>query len=283
MEETKKNNTVAIVFSYKRPLQLSLLLNTLKLHCLDYNLLDVKVIYKTDIDREEKLYFNVFEENKSINMEFIKQYDFREDVSEAMIHYDFVMFLTDDSIFVEDFSIAEVVKTLKKEKNVLGFSLRLGLNTTYCYPLDHEQAIPAEIVPLRKDIILWDWNKAVLDFAYPIEVSSSLYRCSQIGLFLSFKWNTPGELEYLSDRMKQSFYNNHPLMACYKKSVAFADPINKLNVANQNRSGSDATMTVDALLEAFENGFRGNAQQFVGYTPKAAHEEVLIELVKNEL
>ena len=41
-------------------------------------------------------------------------------------------------------------------------------------------------------------------------------------------------------------------------------------------------MTADALLTEYENGFRGNVEQFVGYTPKAAHEEVLIELVKPE-
>jgi hypothetical protein len=266
-----------IVFSFKRPLQCDLLLQSLRLHCLDYEISDKFVLNKVNNERDYLLYSSVASENPEVN--FIREADFRQDLSNVFLDYDYVLFLTDDSIFVEDFSLAQIIKILKQEKNALGFSLRLGLNTKYCYSMDKSQEIPEHIV-LNKSIMLWDWAKGEWDFGYPFEVSSSVYSIADVSLFTGFKFVNPNQFEFLMDRMKQGFYKHHPMMTCFKQSVCFANPINKIRPDNNNRAGVDREMSVIALLDKFEQGYRADPKQFNKFVPDACHVEKKLELKK---
>ena len=107
----------------------------------------------------------------------------------------YLMFLVDDTIFVRDWQISKTLMHLQEHKNVLGFSLRLGLNTTYCYTLKVKQN-PPEGKFLEDNVYKFQWLDAEADFGYPLEVSSSVYSLNKIvPLLLAKKYNNPNELE----------------------------------------------------------------------------------------
>jgi hypothetical protein len=262
-------NLVVVIFSYHRPLQLDLTLRSLSRHDEDYGEPDIKVIYRCDNDRFKKAYLNLAKEYEQV--EFIEEMVFQTNVTMAMMDYKYVMFLTDDTVFTKDFSITEIVTLLDKSKKVLGFSLRLGLNTDYCYPLNKQQKLPVH--QQSKNFLFWTWMNEEHDWGYPLEVSSSVYRVETIlSLLNTFNVANPNTFEYMMDRSKSNV-GNLPIMACYRNSVAFANPINKIKPDNQNRSGTNPKYSVDSLLTIYEIGGRINPREFDDFVPNGAHQE----------
>jgi len=265
------NKTVVLIFSYKRPLQLDACLKSLRELCSDYKDTDVNVLYRVDDERFDNTYKKVANENKGVI--FFRETDFRKNVLEIIGNYKYIMFLTDDNIFVEKFRTIDGTRLLD-EHNVLGFSLRLGLNTHYSYPTAKEQVIPPHKV-INKKILLWSWVNEELDFGYPIELSSSVYRIEDIYPILdNCNYHNPNELEYVMDFCKKYFQVTHPYMACYEKSVAFCAPVNRVNPNNGNRSGSKEEYSIENLLTKYENGVRIDVNKLVGFIPNACHQEI---------
>jgi hypothetical protein len=265
------NKTIAIIFSYKRPLQCDLTLQSLVQNCTDCENLDIKVLYKADDERWNNAYLKLARENPSV--EFIKEVSFHTNINVAIINYQYTMFITDDTIFTHKFSIKNIEEALA-DTSVLGFSLRLGFNTTYCYPVDKEQHIPEYV--LDKNVVLWDWQKAELDFAYPLELSSSVYRTWDILKILNWCLTIhPNSLEFAMDSIKGRFTESSK-MACYKQSVGFAAPINKIREENKNRAGINPEYAIDLLLTKFENGDRIDPKKFFDFESNACHQEITL-------
>jgi len=262
-------NIVTIVFSYNRPLQLDLLLKSLKPRCQDYNKMDVKVLYRAD-EKFEKAYTQCHEEND--NVLFIKENNFQDNLYQLFRDYEYILFLTDDSIIINNFSIVEILNLLEQNKELLGFSLRLGRNLNYCYSLSKDQDVPTH--SLDKGIMTWDWSKGESDWGYPLEVSSSIYKVSVIEkIHYSCSYTNPRFLEYFMDMNKNMFQQNYPLMACYKNSAAFSSPVNVVSDAN-NKQGNQEKYTIDNLLNVYKEGTRINPDKFSHFFPRSAHEEV---------
>jgi hypothetical protein len=270
------NKTIAIIFSKNRPLQLDGCLKSFYNLCSDYKNIDVNVLYKVDDERFHNVYQTCSLENPTVD--FVNETDFRNNVQQLAEKYKYVLFLTDDNLFTHQFSIKEIEKLLSENDRILGFSLRLGLNTTYCYPVGKEQKIPAHRVVNTK-ILLWNWVNAELDFGYPIELSSSAYRVKNIQPILSnCNYHNPNELEYIADFCKKYLQISYPYMACYDQSVAFCNPVNKVNPDNKNRSGLKEQYSIDSLLTIYEMCGRININKFNGFISKGAHQEVEIEI-----
>jgi len=65
----------------------------------------------------------------------------------------------------------------------------------------------------------------------------------------------------------------------YDKSVAFSNPINKVQLDHPNKSGD---ISADVLLQYFMAGYRIDDKPFSHYKNSGAHELVDIEVKKNE-
>ena len=50
--------------------------------------------------------------------------------------------MVDDNIFVKDFLLKEIIEALDRNPRAIGFSLRLGRNTGYCYMQGRDQSLP---------------------------------------------------------------------------------------------------------------------------------------------
>jgi len=262
---------VTVVFSYNRPLQLDLLLKSLKLHCENYDDLDINVLYKADT-------VGIISDYKQCSMEngyakFIEESNFQYDLGMIFSDYKYVMFLTDDSIFTTGFNTNDATNLFESNEKVLGFSLRLGQSLDYCYSLSKPQSVPTHAVD--ENIMLWDWREAESDWNYPLEVSSSIYRMSTIYRVQDgCAFENPNFLEFFMDQYKKTLVERCPMMACYKTPVAFSAPINKVSKGNNNNQGEKEENSIKILLEKYEDGMRINPEKFIGYKTHAVHEEV---------
>jgi len=187
---------------------------------------------------------------------------------------EYVAFLVDDNIFTKPFSFGSAIRVLEETVDLLGFSLRLGENVTYCYVNDKPQ-VPPVFSLIDEGILLFDWTKSDLDFGYPLEVSSSIYRLVDILPFIAgLPFENPNELE---DRMAfraKTFQSTHPYLVCYRSSVTFCNPVNKVQMSISNRSGENIQYEIDELAGRFERGERIRVEAYADFVPSACHQEV---------
>ncbi len=274
---------IAVVFSKDRPLQLDATLRSFILHCKDFSDHDVKVIYKTSADHYQRLYDILIQEySGKTNIEFKPEKDFKSDVLATILSYEHVLWLVDDNIFVNDFSLKYLANTFKEHNDALGLSLRLGKNTTYCYPLNKNQTLP-QFTMISSEILKYDWRSADLDFNYPLEVSSSIYRTSDmLTLLLKINFKNPNSLEREMAANSKYFVELYPNLLCMEKSLTFCNPINKVQVeAIDNRSSELTDYSAENLALKYEEGFRVDIDSYNGFLPNACHQEIELKLVRN--
>jgi len=298
-----------IIFSKDRPMQLEALLRTFKKFCSDYRLAKIYILYKTTNEFFLRQYMRIFQENPN-SFYMIPQKNFRKDlltilldsqISETnnlqlkiffrlpwFINYlhkkkinrnnekEFILYLVDDTVFVREFALSEIVSCLSNNKGILGFSLRLGSNTTYCYPLDKQQLLP-NFIKFNERIFIYNWTNAQYDFGYPFELSSSIYRANDIiDLLPRLRFNSPNSLESKMAQMAKKYSKVYPYHACYQISVAFSIPINRVQSDNKNKFGERYSYNVEELNKKFENGEIIDTDKLAGFIPNSCHQEIEI-------
>lgn len=297
---------LGIVFSRDRAMQLNGTLQSLFLHCKDADEMQLFVIYKTTSRLHAQQYSQLANEYDRVG--FIRERDFRQNVLELLVTHaserpsgvcrwsirlgpmlgrlnklcfptdrpSYVLFLVDDNMFVRDFSLREVQAMLEAYPKALGFSLRLGTNTTHCYPVDKPQAVPP-VTYLGSGVIMLDWTAtgdSGCDFGYPLEVSSSVYRVSELLPFLNrLPFRNPNTLEGQMATSAHKFRSN-PHLLCYERSVAFAIPLNRVQTVYDNRAATIPDYSVERLAKMFEDGHRINVKAYCEFVPNACHQEV---------
>jgi hypothetical protein len=274
------NKTVALIFSCNRAMQLDLCLRSLAKNCIDYKSLDVKILYQTSDARHEKSYQQIIKEYPLI--EFIKEVTFHTNLSLAIMDYQNILFITDDTIFVKSFSINEIEVILAKSVKILAVSLRLGANLNYCYPVDKTQKLP-KFKKYNEHMLQWDWTvpSSELDFAYALEVSSTCIPSKVFNVYMEHcVFHNPNQLESMLD-LNKPYFAKKKYMLCYNESVAFANPINKVNPNNQNRVSEFDEFSIENLLTNYESGGRINYSKFENYIPNACHQVEKFDFLHN--
>ena len=267
----KLKDFVAVGFSKNRPLQCDLTLKTLFLQCKEP--VGVNIVYKCDKEYENS-YNTLIGEHPEVN--FVKQGSFKDDLVSLLGSNKHVLFFVDDCIFTHSFYPSIHVGQLEKYQTILGVSLRLGRNTSYCYPVDKEQKFPTDCFRSSEEQILFNWMKSELDFAYPLELSSSIYRAKDILQLISpFNFGNPNDLEAILSGML-TYCLVRPHLICYDTSRAFCSPMNKVqSVALSNRAGNAHTYSPQNLLILYEKwGCRLNPASWDGFVSNGCHQEV---------
>jgi len=277
------NTSISIlIFSKDRAMQLDGCIRSLYLHCRDIDLVTCHVLYKTTNDRHERQYQALSKEYQKIV--FLKEDIFIKNVNFILSDSDYILFLVDDNIFIRPWYFSEVIDALKNNKKAIGFSFRLGENTTHSYSLDQEQDLP-NFSQYSSSIIKFKWIKEKEnDFNYPFEVSSSLYRSSDILKAISndHKIDNPNDFEAILDSKKIKFTESNPELLCYKKSVAFCNPANVTQLNYLNRYSSNSNNSIKSLSKKFDLGFRIDVEQFIDFTPISCHQELQFHFKRPE-
>lgn len=270
---SKITATVGLIFSKDRAMQLEALLASFFLHCSDPFKIELKVLYAvSDVNHEEQ--YKLLEQQYPQVM-FVRETNFYNQVKEIVGKSTHILFLVDDCIFVRNFSVLKMKSFLDKHSDVLGVSLRLGKNTTYCYPANSSQKLP-DFKVLGKGMLKFDWRTAEHDFGYPLEVSSSIYRSDDIiALIDIIKFVNPNQLEgMLACYARNSFFMNYRgFLVCQDKSIGFCVPVNIVQQEANNRYAKAENYSVERLRTMFANGDCIDVEKFSNFTPDACHQE----------
>ena len=253
-------------------MQLDAVLRSLKLHCRDPYRAQWVVIYKAS-DRQHASQYQALA-HAHPDVVFEAETDFRARVLALVGRARLVALLVDDNLFIRAFSWDDAVEGLRRHADALGVSLRLGLNTQYCYSLDQPQPLPP-LLPGTTALLKYRWTDAACDFGYPLEISSSLFRAADLLPVLSeSEFANPNSLEAQLAAQKHRFAARQPFLLCYSVSVTFCNPANRVQDLYANRAGDAHPRSAEALAALFDQGRRVDVAAFAGYVPRGAHEEV---------
>jgi|GEM_PF-1561645 len=270
---------VGLIFSKDRAMQLDATLRSFQSHCKDPEIIRLKVLYTTSSSVHQSQYNFLTKEYPSVD--FVRENNFKNNLLSLLPFYKYVLFLVDDNIFVRDFSLSDIMQSVEQNPQSLGFSLRLGRNTSYCYPLNKEQCIP-DFQTVSHKVLKYNWATAECDFGYPLEVSSSVYRLKDILPFIaSLQFSNPNTLEAMMDNNRTSFQNEKPFLQCYEQSVTFCAPANIVQSSWSNRASNKAEYSVDNLAGLFEEGLRIDVGSFNDFMPNACHQEVQLKFINS--
>jgi glycosyltransferase involved in cell wall biosynthesis len=266
----------ALIFSKDRPLQLDGTLRSFSRHCRDADGVKVRVLYTASTSRNRSLYLQVMREHPGVH--FVEEFDFRRDTILLIGLHEFVLFVVDDCLFVDDFDLAEWAAALRSRSDAIGVSLRLGINTTHCYVQDKPQRLP-NLQPVAKSLLAFRWPGMDYDFGYPLEVSSSLYRSADLREVLTeVPFSNPNILEAEMANRAVRFCERYPVLLCPKRSVAFCAPVNIVNQVCVNRAGSRTELSAGTLAERYATGWRMDIARFDGFVSNGCHQEVELPL-----
>ena len=91
------------------------------------------------------------------------------------------------------------------------------------------------------------WPAADGDFAYPLELSSSLYRTSTaVNLFKRLRFSDPNTLESQMSLQARRVCPSNAVPALLGQSVAFSAPLNRVQNVYQNRVGGQEAFSIGA-------------------------------------
>lgn len=287
-----------VLFSKDRALQLHGVLRSWRLRCRDADQVPITVIYRASSPSYGQAYAQLKREwEGETAVRWIEETDFKNNMlvgglgqkrqslwerflGPAADTDEKILFLVDDSLFVRDFRCDEIDRALSENLRVLGFSLRLGKNTTYCYPNRSGQSLPP-FVRGGEGILNFSWPNQEGDFGYPLEVSSSIYWQKDLThLLWSLPYANPNRLEQGLSVSSRLFARRKPEMLCFEQSVAFCAPVNKVQSILENRAGEKSENSAESLNAAFLKGYRINVDALRGFVPHAAHQEIELPLIQ---
>ena len=186
------------------------------------------------------------------------------------------MFLVDDTLFYSEFDLELATSQLLAIQVALGFSLRLGLNTDYCYMSNCEVKVPT-MEHVFANVHMYDWTKESHDFGYPFEVSSSIYLSSVVESALggiASQNLCPSLIESRFNSQKRKFSSSQPKLLCFDKSVAFSAPVNLTKAKGSNPHGKRYPVSIATLSNLFDEGKRIDVGQNANLKVIGAHQEV---------
>lgn len=242
----------AIIFSKDRAQQTRLLLESIQRNC--PTLLNLNVIYTFSNEEFEKGYEKLKNEDCAKGVNFVLQSDnFKQDTLTLLdSEYEYSCFLTDDDIVYDKIEEEDIIEAMQDQK-VLCFSMRMGVNTQFCYMMNGPNKLYGETYNDKGNVFKVDWKLSYLDFSYPFSVDFHVFRTKEI-LKLSNKvaFTNPNTYE-AALQIFGDFPKN--LMACYKQSKIVNTPINMVqNVFTNNRKANQFHYDVNDLNIKYLNG-----------------------------
>lgn len=254
-----------ICFSRDRACQLELFLRSMKTFFKEFDLFEIKILYKYSNQKFKSGYDKIIKKYK--NVLFIKENNFKRDLLSMIKENKYSIFFVDDIVWKEPFSLnCKEFENFKKDKSILTLSLRLHPNLIYCYTAN------VNMIPLLNNV--WNWRGLPGDYGYPMSLDGHFFRTEEIiGLLKGMPYSNPNQLEALL----AMYPINKPKMICCEKSIIFNNPCNKVQTNNPNKHGD---VTAEYLNQEFINGNIIDLNPFIGLNNESCHKEMPIKLKK---
>jgi len=243
-----------IIYSKDRPAQLDLLLQSFAYSYNDSH--TTTILYKASNSLFKQGYEKTIHKHQSENILFVEELNFKNQTLNAIHSKNkYTMFLVDDIMFINKWSLNDEPFQLfrAKEDAILCVSLRLGHNTTYCYPISSNQSLPKFVKRYA-----WNWTEGTGDFGYPMSLDGNVYVTKSILEILNKidvnKFVHPNlfESELNSYAQAQKFTGNlAQIMLCYEHSRLFNNPCNRVQNVIENKT--ESSYSPERLCEKFIN------------------------------
>lgn len=189
---------------------------------------------------------------------------FRDDLLAVLGDEPYVVFHTDDDVFFD------AVSPFELREDEVCFTLRLGLNTTYCYPLDVEERLEdPRIEPVR---ISWAWrDQGPGAYSYPLALNGHVFHASEARDWLTrVEYANPNELESSLQPLADAALR--PRMASFPRSRVVSIPANIVNETYPNRHAG--VSDVGDLNTRFLRGERIATENMDFTDITACHQEI---------
>ena len=275
--------TDLIIFSYKRPMQLYALLESLEKYVTGLH--NISVLYRADDENYEQAYYEV--KTHFQNVVFVRQsvthphLDFKPLLLQILYASasEYLVFATDDDIVKDYIAINDCVRALQKT-HAYGFYLRLGKNLTHSYIANCIQNIP-NLLDIDKNIYALNIDPKTYDifydWAYPNTVDMTLYPKEKIINALRYlTYNSPTSLE--ASWSQASLSEPIKIGLCFEQSKIVNIPLNRV----QDTSGINFHLialhrymedNTEKLCELFMAGFKIDLQPLHQWSNKSMHAE----------
>ncbi|MCR5877639.1 hypothetical protein [Phenylobacterium sp. J367] len=165
---------------------------------------------------------------------------------------EFIFFGCDDVVFLRPFTLAPAPAILNADPELIGVSLRLGLNIKHRPP-----AQPGSSAMVYK----WRWVGAPWHWGYPFELMASVYRAGLVKEVLGAvaqKMRTPNDLEHFGVIAAQQILPGRtPKMAMFNSdNYAAAQDVNMVQAEYRNYAVGGADYAPETLNRLYREGRR---------------------------
>lgn len=241
-------------------MQLDALLETMQRHMVHpYH--RVTVLYRASNEEYSEGYTILKRDN--VEIQWVNETSFKSDLLSILGSDGLVVFHTDDDVYfgdVDEFALLE---------DEVCFSLRLGLNISYCYSLDLPETVQRASVTGSR--VSWDWRcQGVGSFSYPLSLNGHVLRANEIrSLVDRAAFSNPSELE---SALHEERWATRPRMASFSTSRVVSIPANVVSHTFPNRHGS--LFSTHELNQRFLRGERIAADQMSFAAVASCHEEI---------
>jgi hypothetical protein len=249
-----------IVFSRDRAMQLDAFLQSVQAHA-SASYTRISVLYKTTSDRHRVAYGVLIDQSAGIA--WLEESSFTDDLRSLVGPDEFTVFHTDDDVFFRTFPPPEL------HEDEVCFSLRLGLNVTYSYPLDISEGVAG--ASTLNGRVRWEWRtQGAGSFGYPLALNGHVFRTADVQRWLEqTSYANPNELEAALQEMDEGLPQ---MMASFEHSVVASVPLNVVNDVYDNRA--EWSYGVEELNERFLLGERVAPAEMDFSHVTSAHEPV---------
>jgi hypothetical protein len=259
-----------VVFSYDRPMQLYALLESIEQHVCGLGA--VYVIYRTSNQQYEKAYQEVL--NRFFHVTAYKQSDkserdFKYFTQKAVFATTnkYIMFAVDDMMVKSGINVGHCAQLLE-QTGAFGFYLRLGMNTTFCYPTNTEQGLPRHMQNIAQDVFAWCFCDGRGDWAYPHSVDMTIWLKNSIADKIQHSsYTSPTRLEEALGSLRGAIMGKQGL--CYVQSKVINIPLNMVQKIYNNRCMN--SYGAAELLTLFEQGLKIDIGSLYNYRNRSAH------------
>jgi hypothetical protein len=219
------------------------------------------ILYKPTAERFEEAYARL--EAEWPGARWVRETNFRDNLRASIAGADTTVFHTDDDVYFR------TPGPIDLRDDEVCFTLRLGLNTTYSYPLDiEERLLGASIVGNR---VVWEWrSQGAGSYSYPLAVNGHIFRTEEVVDWLArASFSNPNELEAALQIFNSEL---RPRMASFKHSVVVSIPANIVNETYLNRHAN--LFTVENLNDRFLAGERVDVGAMDFFSIRACHQDI---------
>ncbi|MDD2237827.1 MAG: hypothetical protein PHG65_11545 [Kiritimatiellae bacterium] len=271
------NGLTALCFSKDRPLQLDGYLRSV--HRWFAHPPEITVLY-TSTDSEIR---DGYEELKREHPEvhFLPEQDFALQVLQWLdaVQTPLVLFGCDDVVYYQPVNVNVAGQVLREHPDVLGFSLRLGLNI--CHTHTRDDPIPPPAFITQEPILRWRWANAASDWGYPFELNGTLYRVERVRSILHLleklrqgdsrvEWRHPNFLESSANHLLRFAAQVPQELAAFPRSCLVVPTINQVQTIAWNHIMGEHR-SVRELETLRRNGTRMNLDAYAATSFNRIH------------